>query len=75
MPRRYSSNRYRNTNRRSYSSRGAFGFLKRPAVQLGILAIAAVIVLLIALNGNQQKAPSPAWDAASRPSVVQAMPR
>ena len=42
--------RYRRVHQRSNSQRGVFSFLRRPAVQLSILAIAALAVILIALS-------------------------
>jgi rhodanese-related sulfurtransferase len=50
MPRKKSSR-----SRRSYSSRSGLGTaLRRPSVQIGILAIVAVIIFLIASLGGEQ---------------------
>ncbi len=50
MPRRKSSRR-----RRSYSSRSSLGAtMRRPIVQIGILAFVAVIIFLIASMGGEQ---------------------
>ena len=50
MPRKKSSR-----SRRSYSSRSSLGIaLRRPSVQIGILAIVAVIIFLIASLGGEQ---------------------
>jgi rhodanese-related sulfurtransferase len=50
MPRKKSSR-----SRRSYSSRSSLGTaLRRPSVQIGILAIVAVIIFLIASLGGEQ---------------------
>lgn len=50
MPRRKSSR-----SRRSYSSRSSMGVaLRRPIVQIGILAIVAVLIFLIASLGGEQ---------------------
>ena len=50
MPRRKSSRR-----RRSYRSRSSLGAaLRRPSVQIGIVAIVAVLVFLIASMGGEQ---------------------
>ncbi|MBN1453793.1 MAG: rhodanese-like domain-containing protein [Anaerolineales bacterium] len=50
MPRRKSSR-----SRRSYSSRSSLGTaLRRPVVQIGILAVVAVIIFLIASLGGEQ---------------------
>jgi len=43
---------HRRVHQRS-SGRGAFSFLRRPAVQLSILAIAALAVILIALTAGR----------------------
>jgi len=36
-----------------YRQRGPFGFLRKPVVQLGILAIAALVVFIIAVTGGK----------------------
>ena len=57
MPRRKSSRR-----RRSYSSRSNLGAtMRRPSVQIGILALVAVLVFLIATLGNEKANTLPAF--------------
>jgi len=57
MPRRKSSRR-----RRSYSSRSNLGAtMRRPSVQIGILALVAVLVFLIASLGNEKANTLPAF--------------
>jgi hypothetical protein len=45
--------RYRRVHQRSSSQRGAFSFLRQPAVQLSILGIAALAVILIVLTAGK----------------------
>ena len=57
MPRQKSSRR-----RRSYSSRSNLGAtMRRPSVQIGILALVAVLVFLIASLGNEKANTLPAF--------------
>jgi hypothetical protein len=43
---------YRRTHHRT-QQRGLSGFLRRPAVQIGILVIAALVVFVIALTAGK----------------------
>jgi rhodanese-related sulfurtransferase len=44
----------RKTSRRSETRNPLSNFLRRPIVQLGLVALAAIVVILIALTGGQQ---------------------
>ena len=43
---------YRRTHHRT-QQHGPFGFLRKPAVQLGILGIAVLVIAIIALTGGK----------------------
>jgi rhodanese-related sulfurtransferase len=62
MPKK--KNRNKNSNTRS----GFAAFLRRPAVQIGILAVVALIVYLIAVSGS----PAGTAEIASLPATVSA---
>jgi hypothetical protein len=44
---------HRRTSRRNTQPRGPFNFLRKPAVQLSILAIAALVIFVIASTGGK----------------------
>lgn len=44
---------HRRVHHRNTGQRGPFGFLRKPIVQLSILAIAAIAVIVIALTASK----------------------
>jgi len=53
----------RKTTRKRETSNPVARFLRRPLVQLGLVAVAAIIVILIALTGNPSAPATPATPA------------
>ena len=44
---------HRRTSRRNTQPRGPFSFMRKPAVQLSIVAIAALVIVIIASTGGK----------------------